>query len=90
VTPLTVAAEDGFEAVVRVLLKRGADPNLEDKAGLTPLMYAAAPIDRGNTEILKALLASGARASARAGDDTALSFAQRYGNRQAASLLQAR
>jgi ankyrin repeat protein len=90
-TPLMAAAEAGFPDLVRLLLKRGADPNAQDNAGLTPLMYAAAAIDRGNTEIVEALIASGARTSAQAAHaETALSLAQQYGNRRAAALLSKR
>jgi ankyrin repeat protein len=87
-TPLMAAAEAGFPDLVRLLLKRGADSNAQDKAGLTPLMYAAAAIDRGNTQIIEALIASGARTSAQSAHaETALSFAQQYGNQRAAALL---
>ena len=90
-TPLMVAAEDGFPELVRLLLGRGADPNAQDKAGLTPLMYAAAAIDRGNTEIIEALIAGGARTSVQAAHaETALSLAQQFGNQRAAALISSR
>ena len=36
-TPLHGAAHDGHNKVVHLLLQRGAEPNLEDEGGNTPL-----------------------------------------------------
>ncbi|KAK4237614.1 ankyrin repeat-containing domain protein [Achaetomium macrosporum] len=41
VTPLMVAAEEGFEDTVKLLLRRGAQPDVKDHAGHTALKYAA-------------------------------------------------
>ncbi|KAK3301776.1 uncharacterized protein B0T15DRAFT_323067 [Chaetomium strumarium] len=41
VTPLMVAVEAGFEDTVRLLLRRGARPDVKDRAGHTALRYAA-------------------------------------------------
>jgi hypothetical protein len=41
VTPLMVAAEQGFEDTVRLLLRRGAQPDVKNHAGHTALKYAA-------------------------------------------------
>jgi len=41
-TSLAIAALQGRTAVVNFLLSHGADPNLADKVGWTPLMSAAA------------------------------------------------
>ena len=65
-TPLYVAAEQGRAGVARVLLERGADPNVKDlEWGRTPLRHASLPdsTPRGKTEraeIIKMLLDKGA------------------------------
>jgi len=41
-TPLTVAAESGYDAVVRLLLgQHDVNPDAKDDRGQTPLWYAA-------------------------------------------------
>ena len=57
-TPLCQAAQYGHLAVVDVLIKGGADPDLPDEID-TPLYYAA---NYGHDEIVDKLLAVGARA----------------------------
>ena len=49
--------------LVALLLKAGADPNSADRAGRTPLMFAAA---QGRLELAQALLAGGADVEAKA------------------------
>jgi uncharacterized protein len=56
-TPLALAASNGSAAVMAVLLKVGANPNLANDLGTTPLMLAAAS---GNVDAVKALLTAGA------------------------------
>ena len=52
-TPLSWAAEKGYEVVVKQLLATdGIDPNFKDKCGQTPLSWAAA---NGHEAVIKLL-----------------------------------
>jgi ankyrin repeat protein len=55
-TPLSYAAEHSREAVVKLLLKRGAVIDAEDKDGWTPLSFAAL---HGHEAVVKLLLEKG-------------------------------
>jgi ankyrin repeat protein len=74
---------------VELLLAKGADVNLKDKNGRTPLLLAAESAD---VEIVKLLLDKGAKVDAKDDDSglTALHYAARLGNKNAAELLIAR
>ena len=52
------AAEEGDETVVELLLKNGAQPDIEDESRWTPLSRA---IERGIPDIVALLLAHGAK-----------------------------
>jgi ankyrin repeat protein len=52
-TPLHKAAENGHEAVVRLLLERKADVNAKDNDGWTSLSWAA---DNGHETAVKLIL----------------------------------
>ena len=84
--PLHRAARNGNPGAVRLLLERGADPNLVDRErGNTALMLAA---NRGSLDILRLLLAQGARVDIVAKDGwTALEAAVMIGDDEAAALL---
>jgi HEAT repeat protein len=61
--PNTRPTRPATRAVLQALLERGADPNLADEHGNTPLMFAASSgCDR---EVMKMLLAAGARIDAK-------------------------
>jgi ankyrin repeat protein len=49
-----LAAENGYETIVKLLLERGADPKSKDKIyGQTPIIWAA---ENGHETIIKLLL----------------------------------
>ena len=56
-TPLHIAANKNFQAVVEVLLANKADVNMQDGSGNTPLRFAAV---NAHAKIVKMLLAAGA------------------------------
>lgn len=58
-TALVIAAENGNERVVQILLQKGADPNIKIKSGKTALELVA---QRNDINIVKALLMGGATA----------------------------
>jgi ankyrin repeat protein len=59
---LTTAVEGGNREIIQTLLALGADANLRDGVGATPLMYLS---ERTSPEVLRDLLAAGARLNAR-------------------------
>lgn len=52
-TPLILAAQNGREAGLKILLDK-ADPNTADRSGLTPLFYAALSDELGCIDLLVA------------------------------------
>ncbi len=86
---LTAAASRGDADIVTALLDKGADPEVLDEYGSTPLVRAVAPWPDGRPALptVKALLAHGARVNARAGDSTALASAVYAGSPGVVSLL---
>lgn len=84
-TALHWATYHGDVALVRRLLKAGANPSQPNDYGSTPLAEAAVV---GNVDILKALLDAGAAVDARNADgQTALMVVARTSNVEAARLL---
>ena len=83
-TLLMAAAVRGHEAMVRMLLQRGASVNLESSYGVTALMSAAL---KGHTTIVQALLDAKADASLRSLGMTALMWAEQQEHTATAQLL---
>ena len=84
-TLLMAAAMGGQEAVVRMLLQRGASVHLQDSNGITALMGAAA---KGHITTVRALLDAKADTSLQEIDGiTALMFAEKEKHTATAQLL---
>jgi ankyrin repeat protein len=56
-TPLLYAAENGHEAVVKLLLEQGAELETKDLDGRTPLSRA---VENGHEAVVKLLVEKGA------------------------------
>ena len=77
-TSLHVAAERGFDEACASLLAHGADPNLVDRQGWSPLLLAC---EKGHAIICQHLLEAGSRVEVRSNQDmNALHLACRDGN----------
>ena len=75
-------------AQVKALLRNGANVNCLDEFGMTPVL-AAASIDFGDTEVLRALLDANANLTARSKTGlSARDLAKKYGHTQMLKLLQ--
>jgi ankyrin repeat protein len=86
-TPLSWAAENGHEAVVKLLLEEGADLGTKDKVyGRTPLSWAA---ENGHEAVVKLLLEKGADLETKDEDygRTPLSWAAENGHETLVKLL---
>jgi ankyrin repeat protein len=57
-TPLIDAAQSGEVEVVKALLKAGADPNLADSSGVTPLAWAAMVVGIAGAVCVECILLS--------------------------------
>ena len=83
-TALMLAASNGYDKGVQVLLNASADVNIQNSDGNTALHFTAS---KGHLGICKMLLASGARASLNSDGNTPLDIAQHYGHHEVCELL---
>jgi ankyrin repeat protein len=80
ITMLGRSALNNEVAMAKTLIDRGANVNIVDKLGMTPLLWAAS-MDFGDPSMIELLLKSGAKADARNKDGlTALDLARKYGH----------
>lgn len=85
-TPLAAAAWDGRTEYAKLLLDAGANPNVRDEDGWTPLLRAT--YNRAPIRLIALLLDHGARVDARNnGGNASLSHALRSGDAGVAKLL---
>ncbi|KAK0716323.1 hypothetical protein B0H67DRAFT_515985, partial [Lasiosphaeris hirsuta] len=84
-TPLCYAAEQGHEAVVKLLLDKGADTEAKGRDDRTPLCYAAG---EGHEAVVKLLLDKGADTEAKGRNgQTPLCYAAEQGHKAVVKLL---
>ncbi|MGH9237933.1 MAG: ankyrin repeat domain-containing protein [Vicinamibacterales bacterium] len=87
ITMLGRAALNNEVSMAQELIGRGANVNVVDKMGMTPLLWAAS-MDFGDPAMIELLLKSGARADARNKDGlTALDLARKYGHTEVIGAL---
>jgi ankyrin repeat protein len=87
VTPLWLAASNGHDSIVRVLLESGADVQGADDMGFTALMVAA---ENGHADVVRRLIAAGADVDAKSENyfsTTALHVAAKQGHAPVVRLL---
>jgi len=85
VTPLHSATAGGHTAIVKLLLKHGADPNAREDGDFTPLHAAA---QNGDVESIRALLFNGADSHAKTAEGKIpLDYAAEAGKDQAVDVL---
>jgi ankyrin repeat protein len=87
ITMLGRAVLNNEVAMAKTLIERGANVNVVDKLGMTPLLWAASS-DFGDSAMIELLLTSGAKTDARnKGGLTALDLARKYGHAELIAVL---
>ena len=88
-TPLLLAATYGPSALVTDLIRAGAEVNVQDSRGMTPLMLAVSA-DYSDPDIAKILLAAGANVATKSlAGETAMDWALKSGATQKVAMLKA-
>jgi ankyrin repeat protein len=86
-TPLTASVALASSELVKTLLDAGAKVDVPDVRGMTGLMLAVAN-DRQNLDVIRLLLARGAKVNAKSGaGETALDWAVKIGSKPAIEVL---
>ena len=85
-TALANAANEGSFESVNMLLEKGADPNTVDYRGYTPLMHAAYN-DAVSADLIRLLLAKGAKIDVTGEGETPYSLAAKRGETEVSRLL---
>ncbi len=86
-TPLTAAVALAAPELIKTLLDAGANVNVADVRGMTPLMLAVAT-DRQNADVIRMLIARGADVNAKSlVGETALDWARKSGSPVAIALM---
>jgi len=86
-TPLAWAIVQERPDAVRLLLDKGADPNIPNKNGLTPLDHACGRNKAVGKQLAELLLAKGAEVNPKNADSTPLSWAVASDNTELVALL---
>lgn len=87
VTPLQSAVAGGHLEITRLLLEKGASPNVRERGGYTPLHAAA---QNGDVEIVRSLIFGGANVEAVSEkNEKPLDMAQKNGHDEVINLLRA-
>ncbi len=88
-TPLLLAAAYGPDAVVKSLIAAGADVNVKDARGMTPLMLAVSN-DHGDPAVVSTLLSAGAKLDPKSlAGETAMDWALKSGQTSRVAALKA-
>ena len=88
-TPLLLAVPGGSTELVRTLIDAGADVNVKDMRGMTPLILAVAT-DHYDLDKIRLLVGRGATLNATTLEgETALDWAQKFGDTPVCALLKA-
>lgn len=88
-TPLLLASAFGPEAVVKDLVAAGADVNVKDARGMTPLMLAVSS-DHGDLAVVRTLLSGGAKLDPKSlTGETAMDWALKSGQTPRVAALKA-